>query len=72
MWPCHATTTGWPKQAAPYDDELVCTQQATSPAGTIATSQQLLEDGRAGRLQLDDIREHFHKLGATRADHCMV
>ncbi len=27
--------------------------------------QHLLADGQAGRLQLDDIREHFRKLGAT-------
>ena len=41
------------------------TQQSLAGDGRSRHTQHLLESGRAGRLQLDDIRAHFGKLGAN-------
>ena len=41
------------------------TQQALAGDGRSRHIQRLLENGRVGRLQLDDIRSHFAKLGAN-------
>jgi hypothetical protein len=41
------------------------TQQALAGEHRSRHTQRLLETGLAGRLQLDDIRAHFAKLGAT-------
>ncbi len=41
------------------------TQRALAGDGRSRHIQHLLETGRAGRLQLDDIRRHFSKLGAN-------
>lgn len=41
------------------------TQAALARPGVSRHTQRLLESGRAGRLQVDDIRDHFARLGAT-------
>ncbi|MDL2335246.1 MAG: hypothetical protein QFC55_04370 [Chloroflexota bacterium] len=41
------------------------TQQELAGEGKSRHIQHLLESGRAGRLQLDDIRSHFRTLGAN-------
>lgn len=41
------------------------TQTRLAEPGRSRHLQRLLESGHAGRLQLDDIRSHFAKLGAT-------
>src|SRR3712207_1665510 len=41
------------------------TQEALAVVGQSVHIQHLLETGNAGRLQLDDIRDHFRRLGAT-------
>lgn len=41
------------------------TQAALVGPGRSRHIEHVLEAGRAGRLQVDDIRAHFGKLGAT-------